>query len=86
MLNIIQKIPNIHTYPLNYVFEDLKLQHKPNTLWLEFGVGCGNTINYISSFTKENVYGFDSFEGIPETWRDRYEKGAFNMNGNIRNT
>ena len=38
MLSIIENIPNVETYPLEYVFEKLKLQHKPNTLWLEFGV------------------------------------------------
>jgi hypothetical protein len=37
----------------------LKLRHKPNTLWLEFGVASGRTINYISKFTHHEVYGFD---------------------------
>ena len=32
MLSIIQNIPNIKTYPLTYVFKNMKLQHKPNTL------------------------------------------------------
>jgi hypothetical protein len=55
MLNIIQNIPNVKTYPLTYVFEHMKLKHisyfigtttyeigtKPNTLWLEFGVASG---------------------------------------------
>lgn len=81
MLNIIQNIPNINTYPLTYVFENLKLQHKPNTLWLEFGVATGTTINYISQFTNDKVYGFDSFEGLPEKWRDGFEKGRFSTNG-----
>ncbi len=81
MLNIIKNIPNVNTYPLNYVFEVMKLKHKPNTLWLEFGVGEANTINYISNFTNEKVYGFDSFEGNPEKWRDGFEKGAFTRNG-----
>jgi len=83
MLQMIQNIPNINTYPLTYVFEHLKLQHKPDTLWLEFGVASGRTINYISSFTKDKVYGFDSFEGLPETWRDGFEKGSFNRNGEL---
>ena len=83
MLSIIQNIPNVNTYPLTYVFEKLKLQHKPDTLWLEFGVASGNTINYISKFTKDKVYGFDSFEGLPEKWRDGFDKGAFNRNGNL---
>ena len=81
MLNIIKNIPNVNTYPLTYVFENMKLQHRANTLWLEFGVASGNTINYISKFTNENVYGFDSFEGLPEKWRDGFDKGAFSRNG-----
>ena len=81
MLSIIQNIPNIRKYPLTFVFEDLKLKHKEDTLWLEFGVASGRTINYISSFTKHNVYGFDTFEGLPEKWRVGCEKGAFNQNG-----
>lgn len=83
MLNIIENIPNINIYPLCYVFEHIKLQHKENTLWLEFGVEEGNTINYISKFTNDKVYGFDSFEGLPEKWRDGFDKGAFNMNGRL---
>ena len=57
MLNIIKNIPNVNTYPLTYVFEKMKLQQKPNTLWLEFGVASGNTINYISKCTNDTVYG-----------------------------
>jgi len=83
MLNIIQNIPNVKTYPLTYVFESMKLRHKPNTLWLEFGVASGNTINYISKFTRDTVYGFDSFEGLPEKWRDGFDKGSFSRNGNL---
>jgi hypothetical protein len=83
MLNIIQNIPNVKIYPLTYVFEHIKLQHKPNTLWLEFGVASGNTINYISKFTDKYVFGFDSFEGLPEKWRDGFDKGTFSRNGNL---
>ena len=81
MLNLIKNIPNIHTYPLTYVFEHMQLKHKPDTLWLEFGVASGQTINYISRFTTDKVYGFDSFEGLPEYWRQGFDKGAFNRNG-----
>ena len=83
MLSIIQNIPNIKTYPLKHIFETMKLQHKPDTLWLEFGVFSGNTVNYISNFTNDYVYGFDSFEGLPEDWRDGIYKGRFSMNGNL---
>ena len=83
MLSIIQNIPNIQTYPLTFVFEVMRLRHKPNTLWLEFGVASGKTINYISQFTQDKVYGFDSFEGLPEKWRDGFDKGAFSMSGQL---
>jgi hypothetical protein len=81
MLSFIQNIPNINTYPLTYVFEHMKLQHMPNTLWLEFGVESGNTINYISKFTDDKVYGFDSFEGFPQDLPDGFDKVAFKRNG-----
>jgi len=83
MLRIIENIPNVNTYPLTYVFEHMKLQHKPNTLWLEFGVASGRTNKYISKFTTETVYGFDSFEGLPEKWRDGFDAGVFSRNGNL---
>lgn len=83
MLSIIENIPNIQTYPLKFVFETMKMVHKPNTLWLEFGVASGKSINYISGFTTEKVYGFDSFEGLPENWREGFAKGAFNLHGNL---
>jgi hypothetical protein len=81
MESILSEIPNIGKYPLHYIFETMNLSHKKDTLWLEFGVASGRTINYFSKFTNNNVYGFDSFEGLPEKWRDGYDKGAFNQNG-----
>ena len=81
MLSILKNIPDVSKFPLNYIFEDLKLIHKENTLWLEFGVASGRSINYISKFTTDKVYGFDSFEGLPEKWRDGFDKGAFNRDG-----
>lgn len=81
MLSIIQNIPNVKTYPLTYVFEKMNQTHKPGTLWLEFGVASGRTINQISKFTSDKVYGFDSFEGLPEKWRAGFDKGAFDRKG-----
>lgn len=59
-------------------------------LFLEFGVFEGTTINFISSNTKNIVYGFDSFEGLPEFWRDGFDEGEFkmenlpNVNNNVK--
>jgi len=81
MLEFIQDIPDIQTYPLEYVFEKMGLKHRPDTLWLEFGVASGRTINYISRFTQDQVYGFDSCEGLPEKWREGFDIGAFGSQG-----
>ena len=46
-------------------------------LCCEFGVYRGETINFIASLVEGEVHGFDSFEGLPEDWRQGYDKGAF---------
>ena len=43
----------------------------------EFGVHSGKSINYIASHTSGTVYGFDSFDGLPERWRDGFDQGLF---------
>ena len=44
----------------------------------EFGVWQGATVNYIAGcLPQTTVYGFDSFEGLPEDWRDVYPTGSF---------
>lgn len=83
---ILKNIPNLQKPVLQYVFEDLKLKHEENTLWMEFGVFSGKSINYISKFTGDFVYGFDSFCGLPEDWRSGYLKGSFDMKGNLPKT
>lgn len=46
----------------------------------EFGVATGRTINQIAKLLPDTtVYGFDSFEGLPETWQSYYPKGSFKM-------
>jgi hypothetical protein len=46
-------------------------------LFCEFGVYQGTTINYIASRTKSIIFGFDSFQGLPEFWRNGYPAGKF---------
>lgn len=47
-------------------------------LVLEFGVAGGRSINRLAKlFPQETVYGFDSFEGLPEAWRPDYQKSHF---------
>jgi len=48
---------------------------------IEFGVYKGDTINYIArKLPSFDVFGFDSFEGLPEFWRDGFDKGTFSLN------
>ena len=48
-------------------------------LYLEFGVGRGKSIRWIGAQADRPVYGFDSFEGIPEYWNGN-PVGAFAQN------
>ena len=44
-------------------------QAKEQGLFLEFGVFKGKSINKIAKLRSKNkIYGFDSFEGLPEAW------------------
>jgi predicted O-methyltransferase YrrM len=58
--------------------------------YLEFGVYRGSSINQIASRVSQDVYGFDSFEGLPERWRDGFDRGHFKVGrlprvlGNVR--
>ena len=47
-------------------------------LYLEFGVGRGKSIRWIGEHAGREVYGFDSFEGIPEYWNGN-PIGAFSQ-------
>jgi len=48
-------------------------------LYCEFGVYKGETINFIAGKTQNVVHGFDSFEGLPEFWKNDVDKGAFRV-------
>jgi hypothetical protein len=51
-------------------------------LVLEFGVRFGASIRQISTLVDQNVYGFDSFQGLPESWHSN-PKGSYSTNGVI---
>ncbi len=46
---------------------------------LEFGVYTGTTLKIIASRRAAGVYGFDSFDGLPENWRVGFDSGTFGM-------
>jgi hypothetical protein len=63
-----------------FLYERVAPKANPNKLWLEFGVHTGQTINYLSRFA-QIMYGFDSWEGLPEDWQPGFEKGTFSTGG-----
>lgn len=46
-------------------------------LVVEFGVFSGLSINRIAQHKSGPVYGFDSFQGLPEAWREGFGRGHF---------
>lgn len=83
-----EEIPIITDEPLKHFFLNYTLFDN-DSLILEFGVWSGNTINYISSKTKQLVYGFDSFNGLPCDWErgdktsELFKAGAFSRNNKL---
>ena len=49
---------------------------------LEFGVRHANSTRQLTALAKQDVHGFDSFEGIPEDWHNE-EKGSYSTRGAI---
>ena len=65
----------------------IKLAKKNNKeikgIFLEFGVFKGQSINFFSSHVDE-IFGFDSFEGLKEDWLGhRIKAGSYNLNKKI---
>lgn len=59
------------------------MRDKP-VLYLEFGVWQGRSIRYWSERLRHpdaRFHGFDSFEGLPESWNMLFKKGLFSTDG-----
>jgi hypothetical protein len=51
---------------------------------MEFGVYKGDSINMLAKLAPErSIWGFDSFEGLPEQWTIESKKGAFDVGGKL---
>lgn len=78
---VLKNMKNISSVDSKYkVLEIAAINSKIDGLILEFGTYKADTLNFISKIFSENhVYGFDSFEGLPEFWRDGFDKGVFGI-------
>ncbi len=49
----------------------------------EFGVYKGETLSFVANRIDKVVYGFDSFEGLPDDWFLGVTKGFFSLQGQL---
>lgn len=55
----------------------------PDGYLIEFGVGCGDHLRRLASRTTREIWGFDSFWGLPEDWDEWDRAGAFSTFGEV---
>ena len=77
-----------NTRPIDYLVKHYdQFPSLPNGFWAEFGVYYGWTLQLAHKELKKQssfqgiLAGFDSFEGLPEKWREDFEKGNFGIKG-----
>jgi len=78
-LYAVAHMANAERFPNSRALLNYALVCAPSSgMVLEFGVGSGTSINYIANqVPNRSVYGFDSFEGLPEDWRPGFPRGTF---------
>lgn len=74
-------IPCLDVPPLVHVLVERLAPPASEGLWCEFGVGSGGTMRLVATGADDLVYGFDSFNGLPEAWRPQFDKGTFGRGG-----
>jgi len=52
-------------------------------LVMEFGVYMGQSLRVIAGCMPQMVYGFDSFQGLPEDWTRHQKKSRFDLEGKV---
>jgi hypothetical protein len=61
----------------------LSLVPEVEGIMLEFGVFQGGSIEFMTRYTDNPIYGFDSFEGLPERWIPGSLPNRFSTQGKI---
>jgi hypothetical protein len=75
------KLPPV-TGSIHATFELATKEAKVKGSVLEFGVRHANSTRQLAKLAKQDVHGFDSFEGIPEDWHNE-GKGSYSTRGVI---
>lgn len=66
--------------PIQVLQRALKLA-PADGLTLECGVYFGRSLRVIAEHSRGDVHGFDSFEGLPEAWKENEGAGAYSTGG-----
>lgn len=76
---VLKHLPRVDPVGSWRAVHDVALEHADleGGLVLEFGVFSGTTVNYLAGKRLWRIDAFDSFEGLPESWRGGYPKGKF---------
>jgi hypothetical protein len=87
MMQLLSQISTVRTSGaatcIEYAMNQLPYD-SADVLCLEFGVFSGTTLGIMANTRPmATIIGFDSFEGLPERWRDNFEKGAFDLQSQI---
>jgi predicted O-methyltransferase YrrM len=74
-----KNMPDAKRFPSANALRDFAADRVPtNGMILEFGVYSGYSINRMATrLPKRKIYGFDSFEGLPENWRAGFPKASY---------
>ena len=77
----IKETPRVD-FPLSHVLALPELRHAG--LWLEFGVFRGRSLKMLAAAKGDaKVFGFDTFQGLPEDWKPGIPKGSFSVGGRL---
>jgi O-methyltransferase len=88
--DFVQQYPDVPSFPTREsMWDHLAEQHDGDIDFLEFGVHEGHSILHwarANSSPRSRFFGFDTFQGLPETWNRAYPKGHFDTAGRMPQT
>ncbi len=78
---VVAHMPMVTPYPDRFALYEATVKLMTiSGLVCEFGVFKGESINYLAGcLPTTEIYGFDSFEGLPEDWRPEVKAGHFKV-------
>ena len=77
---ITENLPHVRYFEDRWALLEHAISHiETEGIYTEFGVYKGASLKFIASRTDRKVFGFDSFEGLPEDWVLNYDRDYFKV-------